>query len=97
MFPHSVWAWGLAMVCAYLLGSFSTSITVSKLFYHQDIRQMGSGNAGATNTLRNFGAYKALLVVLGVILRSVLRSSRRRYGRSAAGRRSSSGYRGRRR
>jgi len=39
----------------------------------------------------------ALLVVLGVILRSVLRSSRRRYGRSAAGRRSSSGYRGRRR
>lgn len=65
MFPHSVWAWLLAMVCAYLLGSFSTSITVSKLFYHQDIRQMGSGNAGATNTLRNFGAHKALLVVLG--------------------------------
>lgn len=72
MFPHSVWAWGLAMVCAYLLGSFSTSITVSKLFYHQDIRQMGSGNAGATNTLRNFGAYKALLVVLGDSLKAAL-------------------------
>ena len=54
------------------LGSFSTSITVSKLFYHQDIRQMGSGNAGATNTLRNFGAHKALLVVLGDGLKAVL-------------------------
>lgn len=72
MFPHSVWAWGLAMICAYLLGSFSTSITVSKLFYHQDIRQMGSGNAGATNTLRNFGAHKALLVVLGDGLKAAL-------------------------
>lgn len=60
------------MVCAYLLGSFSTSITVSKLFYHQDIRQMGSGNAGATNTLRNFGAHKALLVMLGDGLKAVL-------------------------
>lgn len=60
------------MVCAYLLGSFSTSITVSKLFYHQDIRQMGSGNAGATNTLRNFGAHKALLVVLGDGLKAAL-------------------------
>lgn len=60
------------MICAYLLGSFSTSITVSKLFYHQDIRQMGSGNAGATNTLRNFGAHKALLVVLGDGLKAAL-------------------------
>ena len=60
------------MVCAYLLGSFSTSITVSKLFYHQDIRQMGSGNAGATNTLRNFGAHKALLVMLGDGLKAAL-------------------------
>ena len=72
MFPKNVWAWGLTMVCAYLLGSFSTSITVSKLFYHQDIRQMGSGNAGATNTLRNFGAHKALLVMLGDGLKAVL-------------------------
>ena len=45
MFPHSLWAWALALVCAYLMGSFSTSITVSKLFYKTDIRKMGSGNA----------------------------------------------------
>ena len=72
MFPHSLWAWALALVCAYLMGSFSTSITVSKLFYKTDIRKMGSGNAGATNTLRNFGVKKALLVVLGDGLKAVL-------------------------
>lgn len=72
MFPKSVWAWVLTMVCAYLMGSFSTSITVSKLFYKADIRKMGSGNAGATNTLRNFGAKKALLVVLGDALKAIL-------------------------
>ncbi len=33
---------------------------------------MGSGNAGATNTLRNFGAHKALLVMLGDGLKAVL-------------------------
>ena len=72
MFPHSLWAWALALVCAYLMGSFSTSITVSKLFYKTDIRKMGSGNAGATNTLRNFGVKKALLVVLGDGLKAAL-------------------------
>ena len=72
MFPHSPWAWVLALACAYLMGSFSTSITVSKLFYKTDIRKMGSGNAGATNTLRNFGVKKALLVVLGDGLKAAL-------------------------
>ena len=72
MFPHSLWAWALALVCAYLMGSFSTSITVSKLFYKTDIRKIGSGNAGATNTLRNFGVKKALLVVLGDGLKAAL-------------------------
>ena len=72
MFADSVIAWAITLVCAYLMGSFSTSITVAKLFYHQDIRKMGSGNAGATNTLRNYGVKKALLVMLGDSLKAIL-------------------------
>ena len=72
MFAYSVIAWASTLVCAYLMGSFSTSITVAKLFYHQDIRKMGSGNAGATNTLRNYGVKKALLVMLGDSLKAIL-------------------------
>ena len=72
MFADSVIAWAITLVCAYLMGSFSTSITVARLFYHQDIRKMGSGNAGATNTLRNYGVKKALLVTLGDSLKAIL-------------------------
>ncbi len=56
---------------AYLLGSINTSIIVSKLMGNQDIRKSGSGNAGATNTLRVLGKGAALAVVLGDILKGV--------------------------
>lgn len=71
MYSDQLWAWLVTMAAAYLLGSFSTSITVGKLFYRQDIRKVGSGNAGATNTLRNYGVKKALLVALGDTLKTV--------------------------
>lgn len=48
---------------AYLLGSLNTSIIISKLS-GSDIRNSGSGNAGATNTLRTMGKTAALIVVL---------------------------------
>ncbi|HEX9059968.1 MAG TPA: glycerol-3-phosphate acyltransferase, partial [Clostridia bacterium] len=44
----------LAAVLGYLLGSMNTSIIVGK-FYGIDVRNHGSGNAGATNTLRTLG------------------------------------------
>ncbi len=56
---------------AYLLGSINTSIIVSKLMGKADIRKSGSGNAGATNTLRVLGKGAAALVVLGDILKGV--------------------------
>ncbi len=40
---------------AYLIGSVSSASIISKVFYNQDIKKVGSGNAGATNTLRNYG------------------------------------------
>lgn len=52
----------LALVLAYLLGSFPTSIVVGRLFYGKDPRDFGSGNAGGTNSFRVFG-WKAGLAV----------------------------------
>ena len=72
MFADSVIAWAITLVCAYLMGSFSTSITVAKLFYHQDIRKMGSGNAGATNVLRSQGVLPAVLTAVGDLGKGIL-------------------------
>ena len=43
------------LVGAYLLGSIPTSIVVGRLFFDLDIREHGSGNAGATNAFRVLG------------------------------------------
>ena len=45
----------IAALIAYLIGSVSTSIIVSKIILGDDIRNHGSGNAGATNALRTMG------------------------------------------
>ena len=52
----------LFVLLAYLLGSVSFSIVVVRLIARKDIRQEGSGNAGATNVVRNHG-WKAGLIV----------------------------------
>lgn len=57
---------------AYLLGSINTSIIVSRIMGADDIRSKGSGNAGATNTLRVLGKKAAIFVVLGDGLKGVL-------------------------
>ena len=45
----------LIAAAAYLLGSIPTGYLLIRLFRHQDIRQTGSGNIGATNVLRSGG------------------------------------------
>ncbi len=52
-------------VVAYLLGSISSAVIVSRKLFHQDIREYGSGNAGLTNTLRVYGGKAALLTLIG--------------------------------
>jgi acyl phosphate:glycerol-3-phosphate acyltransferase len=55
----------LWIVGAYLLGSVSFGILVSKLFGLADPRTVGSGNPGATNVLRSGKKSAALLTLLG--------------------------------
>ncbi len=62
---------GSCLLIGYLLGSINTSVIVGKIL-GSDIRKQGSGNAGATNTLRTFGKKAAVVVVLGDILKTVL-------------------------
>lgn len=52
------------VVLSYLLGSIPTSIWVGKLFKGVDIRDHGSGNAGATNTFRILGWKAGVMVSL---------------------------------
>lgn len=61
----------LSAAAAYLLGSVSFAIVVSKSLYHQDVRQFGSGNAGMTNILRTYGKKAAALTLAGDFLKGV--------------------------
>lgn len=53
-----------AMLAAYLIGSVSFAVIFSKIFTGKDVRDSGSGNAGATNTLRTVGVLPGLLTFL---------------------------------
>ena len=55
----------LMAVVSYLIGCANFAIIISKLLYHKDIRDYGSGNAGMTNIARTFGKFPAVLVTIG--------------------------------
>lgn len=61
----------LAAAAAYLLGSVSFAVVVSKGLYHQDVRRFGSGNAGMTNILRTYGKKAAALTLAGDFLKGI--------------------------
>ena len=61
----------LIMAIGYFIGSISSAITMGKI-YGIDIKKVGSGNAGATNTLRVFGKGAAIVVVFGDGLKGVV-------------------------
>lgn len=58
-------AWLLAITGAYLLGSVSFAVVVSRLFGLADPRSYGSGNPGATNVLRSGSRAAAAITLLG--------------------------------
>ncbi|MFV0888574.1 glycerol-3-phosphate 1-O-acyltransferase PlsY [Metapseudomonas otitidis] len=63
--------WLLAIL-AYLLGSLSFAILLSRVFGTADPRAEGSGNPGATNMLRVAGKRLAILTLLGDLLKGLL-------------------------
>lgn len=63
--------WLLALL-AYLLGSLSFAIVLSRLTGNPDPRLSGSGNAGATNVLRLAGKKLAILTLLGDLCKGLM-------------------------
>lgn len=62
----------LIAVIAYLLGSLNFSIILSEVVKKKDIRDSGSGNAGATNMLRTYGKKAAVGTMIGDVLKVAL-------------------------
>lgn len=54
----------ITVLVAYLLGNLNGAVCISNLVAHEDVRNHGSGNAGLTNFIRNYGASKSLGVIL---------------------------------
>ncbi|MBQ3547613.1 MAG: glycerol-3-phosphate 1-O-acyltransferase PlsY [Clostridia bacterium] len=51
----------VTVIAAYLIGSISFAVIFAKSFLKKDVRELGSGNAGATNVMRNAGFLPGLL------------------------------------
>lgn len=62
---------GLALICGYIFGCFSTAYFVGKA-NHIDIRSYGSGNAGTTNAMRTLGKKAGIITYIGDFLKAVI-------------------------
>ncbi|MFA5335238.1 MAG: glycerol-3-phosphate acyltransferase, partial [Candidatus Omnitrophota bacterium] len=62
----------LSLLVCYIIGSIPTSFLVAKYLKGIDIREHGSGNAGATNTARVVGKGWGLLVLAVDILKGLI-------------------------
>lgn len=62
----------LCIVPPYLLGSLNFALILSRRIFGEDVRTKGSGNAGTTNMLRNYGKKAAVLTFGGDILKTVV-------------------------
>jgi acyl phosphate:glycerol-3-phosphate acyltransferase len=62
----------LLVILAYLIGSVPTSVWVSQYFFDIDIREYGSGNAGATNTYRVLGPKWGTTVMLVDMIKGIV-------------------------
>ena len=54
----------ITVLVGYLLGNLNGAVCMSNLVAHEDVRNQGSGNAGLTNFIRNYGAAKSVSVIL---------------------------------
>ncbi|MEG1525482.1 MAG: glycerol-3-phosphate 1-O-acyltransferase PlsY [Clostridia bacterium] len=70
--PFHIWMALLCAVGGYLLGNIQTAIIVSKAYYHDDVRNHGSGNAGSTNMVRVFGLGPGTITFIGDFAKAIL-------------------------
>ena len=61
----------LVCLACYFLGNHNGAVCISAML-HDDVRNHGSGNAGLTNFIRNYGASRSILVVLIDVFKAVL-------------------------
>lgn len=54
------------LICAYLLGSIPSAVWVGRAFFRIDVREYGSGNAGATNTFRVLGPAGVPVLIMDI-------------------------------
>jgi glycerol-3-phosphate acyltransferase PlsY len=54
----------ITVLVGYLLGNLNGAVCMSTLVAHEDVRNQGSGNAGLTNFIRNYGAASSVSVIL---------------------------------
>lgn len=62
----------ILIIAAYLIGSVPTAVWVSRAFFDIDIREYGSGNAGATNTYRVLGKKWGTFVMVVDMLKAIV-------------------------
>lgn len=67
-----IWQVLFIALLSYLIGSINPAIILSNILIKKDIRTQGSGNAGATNTLRTLGKWPAVAVLLVDVLKAVI-------------------------
>lgn len=61
----------LVALVGYLLGSIVFGVLISKALYHDDVRTHGSGSAGMTNMIRNYGKMAGALTAIGDVAKGV--------------------------
>ncbi|WP_047770082.1 MULTISPECIES: glycerol-3-phosphate 1-O-acyltransferase PlsY [Limosilactobacillus] len=63
------------VIISYLLGSIPSGLWIGQVFYHKDIRKLGSGNIGTTNTFRTLGPKAGTVVLFMDVLKGTLAAS----------------------
>ena len=62
----------IILILSYFIGNFQTAVLYSKRFLHDDVRQHGSGNPGASNMTRVFGTKWGVLTFCGDAIKCLL-------------------------
>lgn len=61
-----------AIIIGYLIGSFPSAVFIGKVFFHIDVREKGSHNAGGTNAGRVLGKKVGLIVIILDVIKTLL-------------------------